>query len=93
MKKRDKMIKSDYQLTYHTEKKPYNNISKKTIQGILIFNSMLPLPFPISFSLSFVTLWVSSLPYLPEWLWGEEAFAPRTTLIYSFPSLQSRYQM
>lgn len=43
-----------------------------TIQDILIFYGMLPLPFPISFSLSFVTPWVSSLPYLP-WMGVGEA--------------------
>lgn len=45
---------------------------RRTIQDILIFYSMLPLPFPISFSLSFVTPWVSSLPYLP-WMGVGEA--------------------
>lgn len=65
----------------------------RTIRDILIFYGMLPLPFPISFFLSFVTPWVSSLPYLPKCVWRKQAFAPCTTLIYSFPSLQGHYQI
>lgn len=44
-----------------------------------------PLPFSISFSLSFVTLWMSSLSYLMEWVLGKQVFTPCTALIYPFP--------
>lgn len=68
-------------------RKPFSNISSKSIQDILIMYGMLPLPFPISFCLSFAALWVSSLPYLLEWMWGEASVHTMycTTLIYSSP--------
>lgn len=54
-------------------KEDFREISQgKPSKVFLIIYSMLPLPFPIYFSLSFVTPWVSSLPYLPEWVWASK---------------------
>lgn len=68
-----------------TSTETFSNISRKSFQDILICYGMLPLPFPISFCLSFAALWVSSLPYLPEWIWGKQAFSPCTVPLWYIP--------